>query len=91
MHSLFYSVLFCLPNSYVGLTFLFMAHLCRQATKIIKSELGITIPVIAVTGDDNDATRAEAEKIGFDGFYGKPMRRDDLKSIIKEFTGYEVQ
>ena len=63
----------------------------KQATRIIKSEMGISIPVIAVTGDDTDATKAEAEKIGFDGFYGKPMRRDDLKSLIKEFTGYEVQ
>ena len=62
-----------------------------EATRIIKDELGDATPIIALTGDDNEATRDEAEAIGFDGFYGKPMKRDDLKSIIKEFTGYEVQ
>jgi CheY-like chemotaxis protein len=62
-----------------------------EATRKIKHELGITVPVIALTGDDTESTREEAAKIGFDGFHGKPMRRDDLKSIIKEFTGYEVQ
>jgi len=62
-----------------------------EATRIIKNELGIRVPVIAVTGDDSDQSQEQAEKIGFDGFYTKPMKRDDLKAIIQEFTGYKVQ
>jgi two-component system, sensor histidine kinase len=62
-----------------------------EATAIIKNQLCISTPVVALTGDENPQTREEARKIGFDAFYAKPMKRDDLKSIINQFTGYEVQ
>jgi two-component system, sensor histidine kinase len=62
-----------------------------EATAIIKNQLCISTPVVALTGDENPHTREEARKIGFDGFYAKPMKRDDLKSIINQFTGYEVK
>ena len=62
-----------------------------EATRIIKQDLGITTPVVALTGDDNAHTRKEAESIGFDAFYGKPMKRNDLKKVIHEFTGFEVK
>ncbi|KAL9190659.1 hypothetical protein ACHAXT_000365 [Thalassiosira profunda] len=62
-----------------------------EATKVIKHELGITAPVVALTGDDNDATRKECEGIGFDAFQGKPMKRNELKAVIQQFTGYEVK
>ena len=60
-----------------------------EATRILKKEMGITTPVVALTGDDNERTREEAEEIGFDAFYGKPLKRDNLKEVIKQFTGYE--
>jgi CheY-like chemotaxis protein len=62
-----------------------------EATAFIKNKLRISTPVVALTGDDNSETREEAQKIGFDAFYAKPMKRDDLKSIIYQFTGYQVQ
>jgi len=62
-----------------------------EATRIIKNELKIDTPVVALTGDDNDITRTACEKIGFDGFQGKPMKRPILKEVLKKFTGYEVK
>lgn len=62
-----------------------------EATRIIKSQLHLLTPVIALTGDDNPQTRDEAKDIGFDAFYGKPTKRDDLKAIINKFTGYKPQ
>ncbi|CAB9523241.1 sensor kinase/phosphatase LuxQ [Seminavis robusta] len=61
-----------------------------EATRIIKGKLEITTPVIALTGDDNERTREEADGIGFDGFYGKPLKRDKLKEILAQFTGYRA-
>jgi len=62
-----------------------------EATRIIKHELKISTPVVALTGDDNADTRAECEKIGFDGFQGKPMKRQILKEVLKQYTDYEVK
>jgi len=61
-----------------------------EATRIIKHELGIDTPIVALTGDDNEETRRECENIGFDAFHGKPMKRPILKEVIKQFTGYQV-
>jgi CheY-like chemotaxis protein len=62
-----------------------------EATDIIKNKLKLDIPVIALTADDTEDTRKTCEKIGFDGFQGKPLKRNVLKEVIKEFTGYEVK
>jgi PAS domain S-box-containing protein len=62
-----------------------------EATKIIKGELGLTIPVVALTGDENEETRKLGAEIGFDDFHGKPMKRDKILAVVKKFTGYEVK
>mmetsp|Transcript_66135 Transcript_66135/g.74054 ORF Transcript_66135/g.74054 Transcript_66135/m.74054 type:complete len:815 (-) Transcript_66135:241-2685(-) len=62
-----------------------------EATTLIKSELQVTTPVVALTGDFNEKTKQECEQIGFEDFRGKPMKRNDLKELIKTFTGYEVK
>jgi CheY-like chemotaxis protein len=62
-----------------------------EATDIIKNKLKLDIPVIALTADDTEDTRETCKKVGFDGFQGKPLKRDVLKEVIKEFTGYEVK
>jgi CheY-like chemotaxis protein len=62
-----------------------------EATRIIKNELHIQTPVVALTADHNEETRDECEKLGFDAFQGKPIKRDVLKKIIKQFSGYEVK
>merc|ERR1712226_1453181 len=61
-----------------------------EATNIIKNDLGMDIPVIAVTGDDSEDTLEACNKIGFDEFQSKPLKRDVLKDIVKKYTGYQV-
>jgi len=62
-----------------------------EATRLLKATLGFVTPIIAITGDDYEETMVECKKIGFDAFHGKPIRRNVLKQILKDFTGYEVQ
>jgi len=65
-----------------------------EATTIIKKELASVtgdVPVVALTGDFNTKTREECEDVGFDDFHGKPLKRNDLKAVIKKFTGYEIK
>jgi len=62
-----------------------------EATTLIKNELKDPTPVVALTGDFNEKTQKECEIIGFEDFRGKPMKRNDLKELIKQFTGYEVK
>jgi PAS domain S-box-containing protein len=58
------------------------------ATKVIKKELKIDIPVIALTGDAGNDTKSQCEEIGFDEYCNKPMKRAKLLDIIQKYTGY---
>jgi PAS domain S-box-containing protein len=58
------------------------------ATAIIKNELKIDIPVIALTGDTGPDVKRQCDEIGFDEFCGKPLKRDQLLAIIQKYTGY---
>jgi len=58
------------------------------ATKIIKEELKITIPIVALTGDAGEDTKAQCMEIGFDEYCNKPLKRADLLRVIKQYTGY---
>jgi len=60
------------------------------ATKIIKEELKITIPIVALTGDAGEETKTQCMEIGFDEYCNKPMRRAELLGIIKKYTGYNT-
>lgn len=62
-----------------------------EATKIIKQDLKMDIPVIALTAEHSESLKEECMKIGFNGFYHKPMKRNILKEVVKKFTGYEVK
>jgi len=55
-----------------------------EATKIIKNELKLNIPVIALTGESSLETKKKCEAIGFDGFYTKPLRRMQLKDLVEK-------
>ncbi len=61
-----------------------------EATKIIKEELQVRTPVVALTADDTEVMKKMCNELNFDGFQGKPMKRDALKEILKQFTGYDV-
>jgi PAS domain S-box-containing protein len=58
------------------------------ATALIKEELKITIPVVALTGDTSQDVKNQCEEIGFSEFCGKPMKRDHLLNVIEKYTGY---
>jgi PAS domain S-box-containing protein len=58
------------------------------ATAIIKKELKMNIPVIALTGDTSQDVKSQCEEIGFSEFCGKPMKRDHLLNVIEKYTGY---
>lgn len=60
------------------------------ATKIIKDELKINIPIVALTGDAGEETKTQCMEIGFDEYCNKPMRRAELLGIIKKYTGYNT-
>lgn len=59
------------------------------ATKIIKDELKMNIPVVALTGDAGDDTKAQCKEIGFDEYCNKPMKRAQLLDVIQKHTGYD--
>jgi PAS domain S-box-containing protein len=56
------------------------------ATKLIRDELKISIPVVALTGDTSIDLKEQCEKIGFDDFCNKPLKRQDLMRIIETHT-----
>jgi PAS domain S-box-containing protein len=59
-----------------------------EATKIIKEELKLTIPVVALTGETSGDVKKRCAEIGFDEFRQKPMKVNDLINVVKEHTGY---
>jgi CheY-like chemotaxis protein len=58
------------------------------ATAVIKKELKLDIPVIALTGDTSQDVKSQCESIGFSEFCGKPMKKDHLLNVIEKYTGY---
>ncbi|KAI2506120.1 cheY-homologous receiver domain [Fragilaria crotonensis] len=58
------------------------------ATRIIKNELKVKTPIVALTGEGGTEIRKECMDIGFDAYCNKPMKRDHLLTVIKEHTGY---
>jgi CheY-like chemotaxis protein len=60
------------------------------ATKILKQEMKLSVPIIALTAETRASIRAECEEIGFDDFYSKPLTRDGLKDVLLKHTGYKV-
>jgi CheY-like chemotaxis protein len=59
-----------------------------QATKIIKQEMKLTIPVVALTGETGPDVEVQCMKTGFDEFKQKPMKMNELIKIIQQHTGY---
>jgi len=61
-----------------------------EATKALKQELNLAIPVVALTAETSEAMKAECDAIGFDGFCSKPLKRGQLKEVLFKHTGYHV-
>jgi CheY-like chemotaxis protein len=60
------------------------------ATKILKQEMKLTVPIVALTAETTASIRTECEEIGFEDFYSKPLKRDGLKDVLLKHTGYHV-
>jgi len=54
------------------------------ATKFIRSELQLTIPIIAVSAEVDPSTRAAAMDAGSNGFLSKPSKLNDVLSLLKQ-------
>jgi CheY-like chemotaxis protein len=58
-----------------------------EATKIIKGELHLKIPVVALTGESGENIQKQCKEIAFDAYFNKPMKRDQLQ-VVQEYTCY---
>mmetsp|Transcript_41405 Transcript_41405/g.42033 ORF Transcript_41405/g.42033 Transcript_41405/m.42033 type:complete len:371 (-) Transcript_41405:125-1237(-) len=61
-----------------------------EATKIIKGEMKLNVPVIALTGESGLEIKNKCEAIGFDEFYTKPLRRVQLKDLVEKLKSSAV-
>ncbi|KAL7436617.1 hypothetical protein ACHAXH_007041 [Discostella pseudostelligera] len=60
-----------------------------EATKIIKSSNANNIPVVALTGETSEENRKRCDEIGFDAYQTKPLKRPELKELLKKYVpGY---
>jgi CheY-like chemotaxis protein len=61
-----------------------------EATEKIKNVLKFESPIAAITGETGTATQELCNKIGMDGFYHKPMKKEMLKAILERHIGHKV-
>ena len=61
-----------------------------EATRIIKTELKVEVPVIALTADDGFDTREKCKEIGFNDFATKPLLVASLKTLLETYTDHKV-
>ncbi|KAL7516656.1 hypothetical protein ACHAWX_001646 [Stephanocyclus meneghinianus] len=55
------------------------------ATKIIRDELKIDLPILALTGERRDDIQSECEGVGFTEFYQKPLPKKILEDLISKY------
>lgn len=59
-----------------------------EATSIIKKELNLKVPVIALTGELDSELLERCKEVGFDDFRTKPLRRHELEEIIVKHASF---
>ncbi|SMN17910.1 similar to Saccharomyces cerevisiae YIL147C SLN1 Histidine kinase osmosensor that regulates a MAP kinase cascade [Maudiozyma saulgeensis] len=55
------------------------------STRMIRQELNYTSPIVALTAFADDSNIKECIEAGMDGFLSKPIKRPQLKTLIKEY------
>lgn len=55
------------------------------ATKIIRDELNIDLPILALTGERRDDIQTECEGVGFTDFYQKPLPKKTLEDLVSKY------
>jgi len=61
-----------------------------EATRIIKQELKLDVPVVALTADESFDIRDKCITAGCSDFTHKPLKYDVLSSMLEKFTGHVV-
>ena len=57
------------------------------ATKLIRNELQMKdLPIIALTGEMSADIRSECEAIGFNGFFQKPLKKEQLQDLVETYN-----
>jgi twitching motility two-component system response regulator PilH len=69
---------------YVILDLLMPEMTGQEALSIIKQQ-SRNIPVIVISADIQETTKAECMKLGADAFLNKPPAKNDLLNILKKF------
>lgn len=58
-----------------------------QATKVIRTQLGYTYPVVALTAFADEENAQQCTEAGMDSFLEKPIMRGSLRDILEEYCG----
>jgi CheY-like chemotaxis protein len=58
------------------------------ATRIIKVDLKLTVPIVALTGESGSQIQEDCKDIGFDDFFNKPLKKAQLIKLVEVHTGY---
>jgi CheY-like chemotaxis protein len=61
------------------------------ATRIIKAEMKMKIPVVALTGESGSQIKEDCKEIGFDDFFNKPLKKAQLIKLVEVHTGYNYE
>lgn len=48
--------------------------------------MGVTTPIVAITGNDDEQTRHECQQAGMNGFLAKPLNPQTLQKVIERYT-----
>ena len=59
-----------------------------EATSIIKNELKLDVPVVALTGELGSEILERCKEAGFDDFRSKPLRRQELEELIVKHASF---
>ncbi|HEY0587802.1 MAG TPA: response regulator, partial [Pseudoduganella sp.] len=62
-----------------------------SATRAIRKELGLDLPVLAMSAGVTLGERAECDAVGMNGFVAKPVDGDDLIATILRFVHAKVR
>lgn len=61
-----------------------------EATRAIKQDLKMSLPVVALSADETFDTREKCAMIGFDDFFSKPLKFEALVTMLEKQIGHIV-
>ena len=55
-----------------------------QSTRLIR-EMGYSAPIVALTAYAEESNKRECKESGMDDFLAKPIKRPELKKVLKQY------